>query len=74
MCETGVARDAITYNALVQGFCKENKVEKGIGLFKELKALGMYPSDRTYAALQKMRNLKLSDSVAASLNEILEAA
>lgn len=74
MSETGVRPDAITYNALVQGFCKENKVEKGIGLFKELKALGMKPSDRTYAALRKMRDLKMSDSsVAASLNEILEA-
>ncbi|CAH8303245.1 unnamed protein product [Eruca vesicaria subsp. sativa] len=32
MSEIEVARDAITYNALVQGFCKESKVERGISL------------------------------------------
>lgn len=53
---------------------KESKVEKGINLFNKLKALNVKPSDRTYAALKKMRNLKMSDSVAASLNEILEIA
>ncbi|KAG5403403.1 hypothetical protein IGI04_009522 [Brassica rapa subsp. trilocularis] len=41
---------------------KESKVEKGINLFNELKALNVKPSDRTYAALRKMRNiLKMSD-------------
>ncbi|KAJ4873403.1 Pentatricopeptide repeat-containing protein [Raphanus sativus] len=74
MSETGVAPDAITYNALVQGFCKENKVEKGIDLFKKLKALGLKPSGRTFDALHKIRNLKMFDSVAASLNKILEIA
>ncbi|XP_024011769.1 pentatricopeptide repeat-containing protein At5g18950 isoform X1 [Eutrema salsugineum] len=74
MSETGVTPDAITYNALVQGFCKENKVEKGIKLFEELKALGLKPSGRTYAALQKIRYLKMPDSVATSLNEILDVA
>ncbi|CAN8255884.1 unnamed protein product [Cochlearia groenlandica] len=72
MSETGVTPDAITYNALVQGFCKEHKVEKGINLFKELMALSLKPSDATYTALKQMRDLKMSDSVAASLNEILE--
>ncbi|EOA22563.1 hypothetical protein CARUB_v10003224mg [Capsella rubella] len=66
MSETGVAPDAITYNALVQGFCKENKVEEGMKVYKELKALGLKPSGVTYAAL--MRNLKMSDSVATTLN------
>lgn len=43
---------------------KESKVEKGINLFNELKALNVKPSDRTYAALHKMRNiLKMSDSL-----------
>ncbi|KAG2333703.1 hypothetical protein Bca52824_004883 [Brassica carinata] len=50
MSETGVAPDSITYNAL-----------KGVDLFKELKALGLKLSDRTYAALHKMRNRKMSD-------------
>ncbi|KAF2612643.1 hypothetical protein F2Q70_00007621 [Brassica cretica] len=45
MCETGVARDAIMYNALVQGFCKESKVERGITLFNELKAFSFLQRD-----------------------------
>jgi pentatricopeptide repeat protein len=51
---------------LIKGFCKENKVEKGLKLYKELKALGLKPSGMAYAAL--VRNLKMSDSVATSLN------
>lgn len=74
MPETGVTPNAITYNALVRGFCKENKVEKGMKLFKELKALGLKPSRATYTALRHMKNLNMSDSVATSLNEILEIA
>ncbi|KAL9279940.1 unnamed protein product [Arabidopsis thaliana] len=66
MSETGVRPNAITYNALIKGFCKENKVEKGLKLYKELKALGLKPSGMAYAAL--VRNLKMSDSVATSLN------
>uniref|UniRef100_A0A1J3HQS5 Pentatricopeptide repeat-containing protein n=1 Tax=Noccaea caerulescens TaxID=107243 RepID=A0A1J3HQS5_NOCCA len=68
MSETGVKPDAITYNALVQGFSKENKVERVVKLLKELKDLGLKPSARTYAALQQLRNRKLADSVATSLN------
>ncbi|CAG7879572.1 unnamed protein product, partial [Brassica rapa] len=64
LCEDGLVDEGI----------KESKVEKGINLFNKLKALNVKPSDRTYAALKKMRNLKMSDSVAASLNEILEIA
>ncbi|CAA7061934.1 unnamed protein product [Microthlaspi erraticum] len=74
MAERGVKPDAITYNALVQGFSKENKVERVVKLFKELKELGLKPSARTYAALQQLRNRKMCDSVATSLNEILEIA
>ncbi|CAF2120292.1 unnamed protein product [Brassica napus] len=54
----------VVYTTMIHDDHKESKVEKGINLFNELKALNVKPSDRTYAALHKMRNiLKMSDSL-----------
>ncbi|CAF1697890.1 unnamed protein product [Brassica napus] len=87
---TGFNPEVTLLERYVKCLCKDGLVDEGIKvseayelLKKSLKQgldpghavlLGVKPSDRTYAALRKMRNLKMSDSVAASLNEILESA
>ncbi|WZZ38623.1 hypothetical protein YC2023_034882 [Brassica napus] len=81
-------RSIYTYQEIIKGLCKNEKQFEACCVFNNLKERGyapdrviyttmihgVKPSDRTYAALRKMRNLKMSDSVAASLNEILESA
>ncbi|KAF2612639.1 hypothetical protein F2Q70_00007624 [Brassica cretica] len=57
-----------------KGFARRVKLREGLVCLTSSRLLGVKPSDRTYAALRKMRNLKMSDSVAASINEILEIA
>lgn len=51
MIEKGVARDVITYNTLIQAFCKKEKLLMVQSYLKKWRSMGSLPSTFSYTPL-----------------------
>ena len=51
MSNKGVILDVVTYNTLIGGFCRVERVQAALELFNSMQAYGQHPDPQTYAIL-----------------------
>ncbi|KAK7280132.1 hypothetical protein RJT34_25194 [Clitoria ternatea] len=51
LADSGVLPDIMTYNILINGFCKKRNINGALKLFKDLQLKGLSPDSVTYGTL-----------------------
>jgi pentatricopeptide repeat protein len=51
MAESGILPDAVTYNALTNGFCKDNKIDQAFEVCNQMSDGGLSLDEITYTTL-----------------------
>ncbi|KAI4373972.1 hypothetical protein MLD38_012026 [Melastoma candidum] len=73
MPQKGIARDSLTYNSMIQGFCSEGNFTKGRSLFDELVAVGITPTASSYVPLiEQLCKMGKIEEGKSLWNEMLE--
>jgi pentatricopeptide repeat domain-containing protein 1 len=54
MMKEGVKPDVVTYNALMDGYCLVNQVNKALGILNTMTDKGVAPNVRSYKLVREM--------------------
>ncbi|XVF37790.1 hypothetical protein REPUB_Repub20aG0041000 [Reevesia pubescens] len=70
MIKKGCAPDTVSYNTIMNGYCKAKRLDEAIKLFREMSQKGQFPDFVTYNTLIKIFEVveNLIDGVSSSSN------